>query len=119
VRQIGPVKLVAVMSQMGCERLRINDRTKDQVADLAVAFCPTEEAAFQALHKLKNLRIEGTKILASFRYLACVPHASMCLSRVDSLPSLEMSAMAYANWYHCFMGAAEKSISLRLRVQFS
>lgn len=71
VRQIGGAKLVALMSQMGCDRLRINDRTKDQLADLAVAFYNTEEAAFQALHKLKNIRIEGVKILASFRYVLC------------------------------------------------
>jgi hypothetical protein len=98
------VKLVAVMSQMGCERLRINDRTKDQVADLAVAFYPTEEAAFQALHKLKNLRIEGTKILASFRYLARVQCASMRLSCQRCPPSLEMSVMMSVICYDLLYG---------------
>lgn len=55
------------MSQMGCDRLRINNRTKDTIADLAVAFFPSEEAAFQALHQLRNIRIEGVKISATFR----------------------------------------------------
>lgn len=67
VLKIGPPKLEAVMSQMGCDRLRINNRTKDTVADLAVAFFPTEEAAFQALHQLRNIRVEGVKICASYR----------------------------------------------------
>ena len=73
VRKIGSAKLLAVMNQMNCERIRINDKTKDVESDLAVAFFATEEVAFQALHTLKNLRIEGVKIAASFRYsyLAC------------------------------------------------
>ena len=58
------------MSQMGCDRLRINDRTKDIVSDLAVAFFPTEEAAFLALHQLKNMTIEDVKIAVSFRCLS-------------------------------------------------
>ena len=73
VRKIGSAKLLAVMNQMNCERIRINDKTKDVESDLAVAFFATEEVAFQALHTLKTLRIEGVKIAASFRYsyLAC------------------------------------------------
>lgn len=67
VRKIGHSKLVAVMSQMGCDRLRINNRTRDVVSDLAIAFFPTEEAAFQALHKLKTITVEDVKIQVSFR----------------------------------------------------
>ena len=68
VRKIGHSKLVALMSQMGCDRLRINNRTRDVVSDLAIAFFPTEEAAFQALHKLKNITVEDVKIQVSFRW---------------------------------------------------
>ena len=67
VRKIGHSKLVAVMSQMGCDRLRINNRTKDVVSDLAVAFFPTEESAFLAIHQLKNISVEDVKIQVSFR----------------------------------------------------
>lgn len=67
VRKIGSAKVLAVMNQMNCDRVRINDKSKDVQSDLAVAFFPTEESAFQALHKLKTLRVEGVKIAVSFR----------------------------------------------------
>lgn len=67
VRKIGSAKVLAVMNQMNCDRVRINDKSKDVQSDLAVAFFPTEESAFQALHKLKTLSIEGVKIAVSFR----------------------------------------------------
>jgi hypothetical protein len=57
---------------MNCDRVRINDKSKDVQSDLAVAFFPTEESAFQALHKLKTLRVEGVKIAVSFRLFPLV-----------------------------------------------
>ena len=67
VRKIGSAKVLAVMNQMNCDRVRINDKSKDVQSDLAVAFFPTEDSAFHALHKLKTLRVEGVKIAVSFR----------------------------------------------------
>jgi hypothetical protein len=72
VRKIGSAKVLAVMNQMNCDRVRINDKSKDVQSDLAVAFFPTEESAFQALHKLKTLRVEGVKIAVSFRLFPLV-----------------------------------------------
>lgn len=69
VRKIGSANVLAVMNQMNCDRVRINDKSKDVQSDLAVAFFPTEESAFQALHKLKTLRVEGVKIAVSFRLI--------------------------------------------------
>ena len=101
VRKIGSSKLLAVMNQMNCERVRINDKSKDIQSDLAVAFFPTEESAFQALHTLKTLRVEGVKIAVSFRsflsfsfFSVPSPVFSILFSMTFSLFSL-LCAFAY------------------------
>ena len=91
VRKIGSAKVLAVMNQLNCDRVRINDKSKDVQSDLAVVFFPTEESAFQALHKLKTLRVEGVKIAVSFRLFFFVSVLFLLLSLLSSYVSIYVS----------------------------
>jgi small subunit ribosomal protein S5 len=70
VVKVGEEKIQKVLSNLSCERLRINYKSKDSLSDLGVAFFATEEAAFLALSKLKSTLIDGEKIAASYREVA-------------------------------------------------
>jgi small subunit ribosomal protein S5 len=67
VVKVGEEKIKKVLSNLSCERLRINFHAKDTLSNLGVAFFATEEAAFLALSKLKTTLIDGEKINASYR----------------------------------------------------
>ena len=67
VRNIGEKQLQKLLEGHNVERLQLNMRSDDVVADLAVAYFASEDAAFESLAKLKNVRIDGKKIPVYYR----------------------------------------------------
>jgi hypothetical protein len=88
--QILSLSLTLTLTLLGCERLRINNKSKDVLSDLAVAFFESEEAAFSALMSLKTTTIDGEKISASYRFTLFFLSLSLSLSLFLSL-SLSLS----------------------------